>query len=150
MKKLSKMKNFIEWRNDWSLGHKIIDQQHRQIVVMFNKIVDLYLNDDGKINLEQRSDQLHKKLNLFYEQIREHFNVEEGLMLKANYSGHSSHAREHLMLLAELKHYIIRIEKELDNINTDTLNSIKIWFISHIIDSDKKLVGFLQANSVNT
>jgi len=144
------MNKFLEWRNDWSLGHEIIDRQHRQIVVMFNKIAELYLNDDGKTNSEQRSNQLHKKLNIFYEQIRGHFNVEEDLMLKANYSGHTSHAREHLMLLAELKHYIRHIEKELDNINTDTLSSLKVWFISHIIGSDKKLADFLQANSVNT
>jgi len=153
------MNKFLEWRNDWSLGHEIIDRQHLQLVVMFNKIVELYLNCGGKTNLDQRSNQLHKQLNIFYEQVGEHFNVEEDLMRKANYPDHTSHTREHIMLLAELKHYFRHVEDKQDNINTDTLNSLKTWFISHIISSDKKLVDFLQAyskdkitmeNSVNT
>jgi hemerythrin len=141
------MKNFFEWRNEWSLGIEIIDRQHRQLAVMLNKIVELYLNNGGQTDSELRSNQLHEQLKIFYENVREHFNDEEDLMLKANYPGHAEHARDHLMLLAELKLYIRHIEEELDNINIGTMDSLKIWFIAHIIGSDKEFADFLQVHS---
>ncbi|MCK4744307.1 MAG: hemerythrin family protein [Sulfuriflexus sp.] len=141
------MKKFFEWRNEWSLGIEIIDRQHRQLVVMFNKIAELYLNNGGQTDSEQRSNQLHDQLNIFYEKVREHFNDEEDLMLKANYPSHTEHAHDHLMLCAELKHYIRHIEEELDHIDIGILNSLKVWFISHIISSDKEFADFLQVHS---
>ncbi|MCK5387613.1 MAG: hemerythrin family protein [Gammaproteobacteria bacterium] len=141
------MKKFLEWQHDWSLGIEIIDRQHRQLAVMFNKIAELYLNNDGQTDSEQRSNQLHEQLNIFFDKVCEHFNDEEDLMLKANYPGHTEHAREHLMLRAELKQYIRHIEEGLDHINIGTLNSLKVWFISHIISSDKEFADFLQVHS---
>ena len=140
------MNKFFEWRNEWSLGIEIIDRQHRELAVMLNKIVELYLNNDGQTDSELRSNQLHEQLNIFYEMVRKHFNDEEALMLKANYPGHSEHAHDHLMLCAELKHYIRNIEEELNHINISTLNSLKSWFISHIISSDKEFADFLQVH----
>lgn len=141
------MKKFLEWQHDWSLGIEIIDRQHRQLAVMFNKIAELYLNNGGQTDSEQRSNQLHEQLNIFFDKVCEHFNDEEDLMLKANYPGHTEHAREHLMLRAELKQYIRHIEEGLDHINIGTLNSLKDWFISHIISSDKEFADFLQVHS---
>lgn len=141
------MKKFFEWRNEWTLGIEIIDRQHRQLAVMFNKIVELYLGNGGQTDSEQRSNQLHEQLNIFYEKVREHFNDEENLMLKANYPDHTKHARDHLMLRAELKRYIRHIEEELDHIDIGTMNSLKTWFIYHIISSDKEFADFLQAVS---
>ncbi len=141
------MKEFFEWQNEWSLGVEIIDRQHRQLAVMLNKIVALYLNNGGQTDSEQRSNQLLEQLKIFYEKVREHFNNEEDLMLKTNYPGHTEHARDHLMLLAELTHYIRHIEEGLNNINIGTLGTLKTWFISHIISSDKKFADFLQVHS---
>lgn len=141
------MKKFLEWQHDWSLGIEIIDRQHRQLAVMFNKIAELYLNNGGQTDSEQRSNQLHEQLNIFFDKVCEHFNDEEDLILKANYPGHTEHAREHLMLRVELKQYIRHIEEGLDHINIGTLNSLKDWFISHIISSDKEFADFLQVHS---
>jgi len=141
------MKKFFEWQNEWSLGIEIIDRQHRQLAEMLNKIVELSFNNGGQSGSEQRSNQLHDQLNIFYEKVREHFNDEEDLMLKANYPGHTEHAHDHLMLRVELKHYIRHIEEELDHIDIGTLNSLKTWFVSHIISSDKEFADFLQVHS---
>ena len=140
------MKKFFEWRDEWSLGVEIIDRQHRQLAVMLNKIAELYLNDGGRTDPGQRSSQLHEQLETFHEKVREHFNDEEDLMRKANYPGHTEHARDHLMLLAELKHYIRDIEGGLDDINIGTLDSLKIWFFTHITGSDKEFADFLHAH----
>ena len=145
------MKNFIEWQNTWSLGIDEIDQHHQQLAVIFNKIVEIFLNKNtDQIDSEQRSHLMHEMLMLFNEKVREHFHSEEELMHNVNYPGRTEHAREHLMLLAELKHYIKDIEEELDNLNMSSLNSLKAWFISHITLSDRKLANYLhQQNETN-
>ena len=68
-------------------------------------------------------------------------------MLKVNYPAHSEHARNHLMLLAELKHYTRDIEEGLDNINVAALRLLRTWFISHIISDDMKFTDFLREYS---
>ncbi|MCW9013171.1 MAG: hemerythrin family protein [Gammaproteobacteria bacterium] len=141
------MKKFFKWRNEWSLGIEVMDLQHRQLAEILNKIVELYLTNGEQTDLTQRSNQLHEQLNIFYDQVKKHFYDEEDLMHKTNYSGHTDHAHEHLMLLAELKHYLREVEEKQDDINTDTLSSLKTWFISHIIESDKEFADFLHANT---
>lgn len=143
------MTKFFEWRDEWSCGVEIIDRQHRQLAETFNKIVEIYLNTDKQADSAQRSKQLHSQLNIFYEQVREHFNDEEGLMCKANYPGQTDHAREHLMLVAELKRDIRYIEEEPETINIDALCSLKTWFISHILGSDKEFSNFLHSHSLD-
>jgi len=152
MKKLSKIKSFpmkifVEWQYECSLGREIMDRQHSHLAVIFNKVCELYFNTDEQTDLEQRSNQLHEQLNILHEKTKEHFNIEDDLMLRENYPGHTEHARNHLMLLAELKHYIRRVEKGLENINIAALRSLKSWFISHIINDDKKFADFLRVHS---
>ena len=138
------MKNYIEWKNTWFLGVDVIDQHHQQLAHIFNNIVGLYTNNnDEQVDPEQRPYLMQEMLTTFNVKVREHFQSEEELMLETNYPGRTEHAREHLMLLAELNCYTRDIEKELDSINMGTLNSLKAWFISHITDSDKKLADYI-------
>lgn len=141
------MKQFLEWRDEWTLGIEIIDRQHRDLAKTFNKLVALYINDGGQITVEQRSNQLHEQLSIFSDKVREHFDDEETLMLKTNYSGYTQHAHAHLMLRAELKQYMSHIEEELDRVDLSALNSLKVWFISHIVSNDKEFADFLHMHS---
>ncbi|NOX09378.1 MAG: hypothetical protein GXP22_07830 [Gammaproteobacteria bacterium] len=140
------MKAFLEWRDEWSLGIELIDKQHRQLVVIFNKIAVLSIVKDDQIDSAQRLTQLYEQLDIFYEKIKEHFSDEEDLMLKVNYPGHAEHARNHLMLRVELKQQIKHIEEEKGNVDMETLASLKIWFISHIISDDKEFADFFLSN----
>ena len=144
------MNKFVNWKYEWSLGVELIDQQHRDLAVVFNRIGELYLSNDSSLNFDQRSSQLQEQLNMFYVMVKEHFNGEDALMLEVNYPGYNEHAREHLMLLAELRNYIRQVEEELDNINIGILSSLKSWFISHIVGSDKEFSVFFQAYSKRT
>ena len=143
------MKKFFTWRDDWSLGVELIDRQHHQLAVLLNSMAELYLNSKGETDAEQRAGLLKEQLKMLCEKTREHFNDEEGLMLEAGYPDHPEHAREHRMLIAELRYYLRDIEEERENINKSVLISLKTWYISHIIKSDKEFVDFLQAQSQN-
>lgn len=137
------MKEFLEWRKEWSLGVEIIDSQHRQLATILNEIAELSLNVDESIALEIHSNKLHELLSLLHKKISEHFNDEEGLMIESDYPCRTEHIREHSMLRAELKQYIRDIEEGEDRINMETLGALKIWFIAHIMSSDKEFANFL-------
>ena len=141
------MKQFFTWRDDWSLGVDLMDKQHRQLALLLNRMADHCLNPSDAMDPEVRLQQLHELMNLLYEKSRQHFDDEEVLMLEAGYSEHANHAREHRMLLAELKNYIREIEEERDDINMGVLMSLKHWFISHIIKSDKEFAAFLSSQT---
>ena len=142
------MGNFFQWRQEWILELKTIDEQHRMLVEAVNKLAPLYL----KLTKNPESDnatreQLIGRLNLLYADLEQHFRDEEKLMLEAAYSNYRSHVHEHVMLLAELKNYCRRITNRDEELDMGTLNSLRTWFVTHILD-DREFAAHFHASRV--
>ena len=68
------MEDFFQWRQDWVLGLKGIDDQHRMLVEAVNKLSTLY----QKLIRNPTSDKatrakLTARLNLMYGDLEQHF-----------------------------------------------------------------------------
>jgi len=122
-----------------------MDRQHRQIAEILNNLAETYLGEEGDSEAASREAQCHTYLQALYSRSREHFSDEETLMLEADYPDLPAHAHEHRMLLAELMFFIRDIEEGRDQLNLGALKSLKTWFISHVLSSDKEFAEFLQA-----
>jgi hemerythrin-like metal-binding protein len=129
------MEKFFQWRQDWVLDLKIIDEQHRMLVDAVDRLSPLYLRliKNPERDSETRS-KLTARLNLLYGDLEQHFRDEEKLMQKTAYPKYRSHAHAHVMLLAELKNYCNRIASRDEGLDMGTLYSLKTWFIMHMLD----------------
>jgi methyl-accepting chemotaxis protein len=127
--------SFFQWREEWVLGLEEIDRQHRLLVESLNRLTPLYQklgrNPQGD---NTARDLLTGRLNLLYGDLELHFRDEERLMRDAGYPDYRSHAHAHVMLLAELKNYCNRIANRDEELDLGTLNSLKTWFITHMLD----------------
>jgi hemerythrin len=139
------MGDFFQWRQDWVLGLKEIDEQHRRLVETVNNLSTLYL----KLINNNKSDnttrvKLTGRLNLLYGDFEQHFRDEEKLMREVAYPHYKSHAHAHIMLLAELKSYCKRITSQDEALDIGTLYSLKTWFITHMLD-DREFAAHFHA-----
>jgi hemerythrin len=129
------VENFFQWRQDWHLGIKEIDAQHRLLVEGINKLASLYMKAVG---ISRDKSVLRAKLvgqlNLLHSDLEQHFHDEEKLMLASGYPRYRSHAHAHVMFLAEFKNYCHRITTRDEELDMKTLYSLKTWIITHIID----------------
>ena len=138
------METFFQWRQEWALHLKQIDEQHRMLVEAVNKLAPLYLRVITKPEGNSASRvKLTGLLNLLYGDLEQHFRDEEKLMLESVYPHHKSHAHAHVMLLAELKNYCNRITSRDEELDMATLYSLKTWFITHMLDDKEFASHFL-------
>ncbi len=139
------MRPFLVWRDDWLLGHEMLDEQH---LVLANSLNELHCFLAGDRNRPHAGmEQLLQRLSLLIDMTRCHFQDEEDLMLEHDYPGLSEHHREHALLLAEMQEYIREIESGSRPFSLETLTALKHWMIDHVLNSDRHFAKYLKQQS---
>jgi hemerythrin-like metal-binding protein len=131
---------FFHWSEEFVLGLEEIDEQHRKIAEVLNRLLSNYQS----ISKNPESDNTNQEpltvgMNLLYGELERHFHNEEKLMQEVDYPDYQDHALEHLMLLAEMKNYCERFANHAEDLDLSTLNSFKTWLITHML-GDQDLV----------
>lgn len=140
------MNDFLKWTDKWLMGVKLLDDQHRMLADCLNRLVmecscaDI-TEDQDKIKQKETLAGLMEEL---YLKTKEHFRTEETMMHKEAYPGLPNHAREHIMLLGELKStFAAKIRDGCCDMNPDILRALKSWYIAHIFSSDQEFSRYL-------
>lgn len=132
------MAEFIEWRNEFSLGIESVDREHRGLADALNQIAALVpiRNTAGVAEAVER-------LRALYRQTQDHFLHEEGLMEGMQYADLAAHRREHMMLLAELKSFTAQVEAGTEILDMPALASLKAWLLAHTTGPDRAFAAVL-------
>ena len=108
----------IEWKRDWESGHSEIDEQHQDLVLQGNRLINLSLS-------QANHEQMMKQLEIVLKTIIDHFYEEEQILIKLGYPDSQNHANIHQDL----------IEKALNLKNSYLNNELKLSaFFSFIVD----------------
>lgn len=130
----------IKWREEWTLGDKKIDKQHKCLASTINKII---------VN---KADAL-KLLEEFIDYSAEHFADEEHLMLEVDYpkelmDAHKEEHKEFTNLLLDVSFELVK------NYNEELANKFKKfcldWFELHFLKTDKLLVDYIKEGGEKT
>ena len=130
----------IKWDESWSIGDKLIDSQHRELVRLVN---DLF--SSGKETRENISAALSFLANYTVT----HFNDEEALQRKHRFPGFEKHKQVHSDFKAVVVDLLAKYE------TTDSpeqlLNTIKKalveWLVNHITIEDKKIGHYIESRN---
>ncbi len=135
------MKNLIDWGPSLSVGLDSIDEQHKKLVDLVNKL--FFAMSDGKA-----SDILGNIFGELVTYTKTHFAHEEQLFAKYKYPDIAKHKEEHkaltdkaLALQADFKSGKVSMSREV-------LQFLKDWLSNHITKEDKKYGPFLKENGV--
>lgn len=140
------MAAFITWSDDRRLGIEALDKQHKLLADCINRLMGecRQAETDSPENTVNHGQALARLIDELYTTTKSHFNHEEALMREENYPSYATHAREHLMLLAELKATVANgLKVDCASLNRDILNSLKSWLIAHVSHSDRDFADFL-------
>lgn len=130
------MTELLTWRDDWLLDIDLLDDEHRQMVHLINRLA----TPDETIPLIQRLDDLIAHL-------RGHFQLELVFLREIGYPDMGGHSREHSMQMAEfvdMRRELARIPlaSQPQTLEASDLRAIKHWFFNHVVAEDRRYAAF--------
>ena len=127
----------IQWTQDMSVGIQSIDDDHKILVGMVNRLDDAIKASRGKHILGSVLDAL-----LDYTSY--HFGREEALMQACGYPDLDAHGHAHRALRTQVAHIRDRYRVNPDTIyDREVLAFLKNWLTSHIMGRDKLYAPFM-------
>ncbi len=132
--------SLIIWDEQYLLGIKEIDEQHKQLADCINQFHAAFVVDNNSMVFDEI-------LNTLKKYIKTHFKYEQKLMKKFNYPETDEHIQEHESFKAK----IIEIEKTYlatkSNPGADVLGFLIDWMLTHILEIDYRLTEYILNSS---
>ncbi len=132
------MAEFVKWSDELSVGIEEIDEQHKVLVGLVNRMHEA-------IHQRHGSDVVREILDQLTDYTRIHFAVEESLMRILNYPGYEEHKEVH----EELVDHIVELQQKVasgkTSIGFELMHFLKVWLTKHIMEEDQHYSGFFLA-----
>jgi hemerythrin len=129
------MGKFVEWSNELSVGIEEIDEQHKVLVDLVNKMHEA-------IHQRHGNEVVQGILADLAEYTRIHFAVEESLMRILNYPDYDNHKEIHEELLESVSDLLEKVASGKTAIGFELMHFLKTWLTKHIMEEDKQYTGF--------
>ena len=131
----------IQWRESLATGVEAIDNQHKELLLRFDHLLNACKEGKG-------IDELKGLLEFLSEYVRTHFNDEQAIQRLHGYPGYEDHCKEHESFVVRLKTLRQDIDTEGLAVHhvMETNNLLLKWLINHISVIDKELGKFLLGN----
>lgn len=124
----------ITWKDTYAIGNKMIDEQHKMLFGICDKIMDLH-QDKSVVDKYNRIMGLISELRDY---TSFHFHQEEAYMLRINYAGFEDQKIEHDKFIKILLDVNLReIDDNQDEYIENLLVFVLKWICDHIITKDK-------------
>lgn len=134
---------FFKWQTSYNVNIKVIDQQHRELVNILNRLF-------VAISKREADKTISGILDAMVAYTRTHFELEERLLQQANYSDYAAHKEEHVKLLAQLDELCRKHMVEEKVIYFEMVSFLKNWLKEHILGVDMKYSQALQRAGFDT
>lgn len=131
----------IEWSDQFSVGIKSVDDQHKVIVTYINELNDAMLANKG-------NDVMGKILESLVNYTKTHFAYEESFFKKHGYAETEAHTKEHKDLTDQVLKFGQDFKAGKATVSADLMKFLKTWLMNHIMKSDKKYTSFLVSKGV--
>jgi len=126
----------IEWSDKYKTGIELVDEQHKELFRLFNKIYDLYNNEF----LIDKYDQIISALEELKDYTKYHFKAEEEYMLSIRYKKFFEHKLKHEDFIKDIDSIDYKFID--DNQQSHLLELLKFvmdWLVEHVMTVDKQI-----------
>ncbi len=129
-------KQYVEWKNEYSVGIDSIDQQHKKLLNLINQLQTAVDYSTGEEFERDALDEL-----VAY--TKTHFTYEEGLLEQNNYPDFEPHKVQHTKMIEHVEEVLAEYEKDQHTAMSNAVEYLKGWLINHINGTDKQYSSFL-------
>jgi hemerythrin-like metal-binding protein len=128
--------SLFKWKNDFSVGIKELDDQHKSFFEIINRLGEAAGGNKGVVVVGP----VLKELK---EYSRHHFTEEENWLKVIGFPGLQYQEQQHAFFIAQVTDLQDKYSKGDGNIPLSTLEFIRDWLLSHILEYDKKYGTFM-------
>ncbi len=128
--------SIIHWRNTYSLGIGLIDEQHKKLLEILNELYEAHKIGTGK-------DLVNSSLEKLVEYTCYHFQAEEDMLRENNYPNLQDHIEEHNEFKKKITGFLDDSSKGNLLLSIKTIDYLKDWTINHILGTDKEYSDYL-------
>jgi hemerythrin len=134
----------IPWENKFELGIVEIDEQHKKMLSIINKLYDLFEDKKHEDQIE-----IDKVIKEMADYALYHFAEEEKYFELFDYENKEAHIQVHNQYRAKIEEWQERYNQEKDNkIFYEISNFLHNWWTWHINNTDRDYVPFMKANNI--
>jgi len=128
----------LEWSPDLEIGHRMIDNQHKQLVSLYNDLITSA--KEGKSMEEQE-----RVLNFLCEYAVKHFAAEEAVQRRIDFPDYESHKRTHDAFKVTANELYEKFKKHGPSpvLSAQIQQKVGEWLVNHIMGDDAKIGEYL-------
>lgn len=130
----------IQWRDSLAIGVETVDNQHRELLARFDRLLSACETGQG-------IEELKRTMTFLEEYVRTHFNDEEALQRLRGFPGYQEHRAQHAYFIERVKALREEVNREgvlVHNV-IETNNMLLKWFLNHISVMDMELGKFIRS-----
>ncbi|KFL33591.1 MULTISPECIES: hemerythrin family protein [unclassified Sulfurospirillum] len=131
----------IEWNENFSLHHALLDKQHQELFDLANAVQAL---DSAKTDKAE----LGKLFKEFFDYMAKHFKEEEAYMLSLEYPLYAKHKQFHESIIEGMTS-ILKEKKSIEELQKSMKMIAKKWLVEHILENDLKIEKWRKSITVS-
>ncbi len=131
----------MTWTDEMSVGVGVLDNDHKKLVGLVNKLHDGMLAGRGK-------DVVGGILSSLIAYTVEHFKREEQIFAQTGYPDAAAHTAAHQDLTRQVLAVQQKYQSGKPSISLEVMNFLKNWLVNHIQGSDKKYSSHLNSKGI--
>jgi len=133
---------FLEWKDDYSVNVRTIDDQHKQLFRMVNELHAAMKEGRGKTIIADLIGRLEEYTNY-------HFLTEEGLMVKCGYRDIESHRKEHFFFRNRIAMFRSDLEDGQFALTLDVKEFLSTWLKNHVKGTDRLYMECMSSKGIS-
>ncbi len=132
----------IIWTPEMSVNVSVIDEQHKQLIEIINKLNSAISDHAARPILDEVFDELT-------EYTKKHFSMEEAFLQQVDYPQTAAHKEEHDGFIYKLISFRNDFENGSQIVSTKIVDFLYGWLVGHIQGSDKAYSALLNENGID-
>jgi len=131
--------NLVTWSATYSVGIKLIDDQHKELLNLVNDMYNHVNNDD------EEAERAYFKgvIKQVVDYVKIHFATEEKIMKKTKFQGYIGHKKVHDSFIMNVVDIINQFDEGKRLPLISFTHFIKDWILTHIAIMDKQYFEYL-------
>lgn len=128
----------MEWKDEYAVGHSLIDSHHRELFERFNALISACRTRKGR-------DEIGRLYEFLDEYVHYHFSAEEDLMAAAIYPDMIRHQHQHQEFIKRLRQWQSQFKESGASFDllVETNEALFAWLIQHIRQVDMTLARII-------
>ncbi|HAM97522.1 MAG TPA: hypothetical protein DCQ26_02830 [Marinilabiliales bacterium] len=129
-------KEFFIWRDNFSVGNQIIDDQHKKLIAIINRLYQSYMD-------KKQVDEISSIMKELADYTRYHFTTEENLIREKKYPFIAEHIKEHDFFIEELRNFKEQFDSSPSILTLKVMTFLQKWLKEHILVNDQKYKEYI-------